>query len=328
MIGILGAAKIAPSAIIAPCAKYPDVRVRAVAARSLDRARSFAAEHGIPEALDDYEALVRHPEIDLIYNALPPVRHADLSIAALEAGKAVLCEKPFAMNALEAEAMVDAAARIGRVLIEAFHYRYHPVFRTVLDWVHSGRIGQVRSIDAVFCVPIADRPGELRHDPALGGGALMDLGCYPLHWIRTILASEPSVHTAEATISTPNLDLAMAATLEGADGARATLTCSMAPDAPIEARLDIKGTAGWIRVQNPLAPQLGYRIETDFGTGPDIHEIDGQGTTYDHQLAAVLDVLAGRSTALTGGADAVANMTLIDGLYRAAGLTPRGATMT
>ncbi|MGF1455151.1 MAG: Gfo/Idh/MocA family protein [Alphaproteobacteria bacterium] len=323
-IGILGAARIAPDAMIAPCRKRSDVSIVAVAARSLDRARHFAGTHGIALALDDYDALVRHPAIDLVYNALPPVRHADLSIAALQAGKAVLCEKPFAMNAGEAETMVAAARRSGGILIEAFHYRYHPVFRAVHGWVRTGRIGTVRRINAVFTVPIADTPGELRHDPRLGGGALMDLGCYPVHWIRTILGAEPVVRRAEATMGKPGLDLAMAADLDGPDGARARVTCSMAPDTPIEARLDIDGTAGSIRVQNPLAPHLGYRVETDFGTGPESHTIDDQHTTYDHQLDAVLEVLAGRTAPLTGGSDALATMALIDGIYRAAGLAPRG----
>lgn len=113
-MGILGAAKIAPKAVIDPVSRRDDCEIVCVAARDGAKARAYADEHSIPEIAESYEALIARPDIDLIYNALPPNRHADLSIAALEAGKAVLCEKPFAMNAAEARAMVDASARTGR----------------------------------------------------------------------------------------------------------------------------------------------------------------------------------------------------------------------
>ncbi len=170
-IGILGAARIAPAAVISPAARRKDCQIVAIAARDRGRATAFATAHAIPAVHDSYEDLIADPAIDLVYNALPPNRHADLTIAALEAGKHVLCEKPFAMNAREARQMVDAATRSGRHLIEAFHYRFHPAFVDALDKIRTGTIGAIKDIDAEFSAEIAYRRDELRHRPDLGGGA-------------------------------------------------------------------------------------------------------------------------------------------------------------
>ena len=174
-VGILGAAKIAPAALIEPARSMPEVQVAAVAARDLSRAQAYATTNGIPAAYDSYDALLARPDIDAIYNALPPSRHADLTIAALRAGKHVLCEKPFAMNAAEARAMVDAGTQSGRVLMEAFHYRYHPLFGALLDTVRSGQLGRLESIAATFVVPIPARDGELRFDAGANEASASDL---------------------------------------------------------------------------------------------------------------------------------------------------------
>lgn len=197
-IGVLGAAKIAPKAIIDPAAKRGDCTVSAVACRDGARGAEFAQACGVASVETDYEALVLREDVDLVYNALPPNRHADLTIAALKAGKAVLCEKPFAMNAAEARAMVAAGRETGRALVEAFHYRFHPAFRHALALLRDGAIGAVQRIDASFSIAIPYKEGELRHTLALGGGSLMDLGCYPLHWARTIAGGEPRIASASA----------------------------------------------------------------------------------------------------------------------------------
>ncbi|WBM79998.1 Gfo/Idh/MocA family oxidoreductase [Cryobacterium breve] len=126
-IGILGAAGIAPAAIIRPARRRTDVVIAAVASRRASAAAAYALEHGIERSYGDYRALLADPDIDLVYVALPPSEHAEWSIAALEAGKDVLCEKPFAMNATEAGRMRRVAAETGQRLIEAFHDRYHPL---------------------------------------------------------------------------------------------------------------------------------------------------------------------------------------------------------
>jgi len=145
-IGILGAARIAPMALIRPAKQVPEAAIVAVAARDPARAHKFAAKHGIARVADSYAALIADPEIDAIYNPLPNSLHAEWSIKALEAGKDVLCEKPLASNAEEAQAMADAAVRCQRFLGEAFHYRYHPLAARMKAIVESGALGSVQHI--------------------------------------------------------------------------------------------------------------------------------------------------------------------------------------
>ena len=318
-MGILGAAKIAPQALIEPARRRDDCQVICVAARDGDRASAYARQQGIPESLGSYEALIAHPGIDLIYNALPPHRHADLTIAALEGGKAVLCEKPFAMNAHEARAMTDAAKRTGRPLLEAFHYRFHPMFDEILTQLRNGAIGKLCAIKAEFSVAIKNRPGELRHDPALGGGALMDLGCYALHWARTVAGSEPRVTLATSKLSEQGVDLVTTAQLEFEGGVTAHVRTSMAPGQRFKALLAIQGTEGILVARNPLHPHRGHSITIRKGLSIRRNTAPGE-TTYDHQLAHMIDVLKTNAPPLTGGADAVANMALIDAVYAAAGV--------
>jgi predicted dehydrogenase len=322
-IGILGAAKIAPAAIIKPANLRDDCEVVAVAARSPERARLYAAEHGIPHIADSYEDLIARSDIDLIYNALPPHRHANLSNASLEAGKAVLCEKPFAMNADEARQMVDASQRTGRPLLEAFHYRFHPAFQRVFDIVRGGRLGTIRCVEAAFDVTIPYRPGELRHTLEVGGGALMDLGCYPVHWVRTLVGREPEIVSAASQCDNPGVDISMEAELRFPSGETASIHSSMAPNTKFNAWIRVDGSEGHLEIVNPIHPHRGHTITTIINGASRTLTAPGQ-TTYDHQLAHVMDVLAGRAQPLTGGRDALANMAAIDAIYRAAGLSPRG----
>jgi predicted dehydrogenase len=322
-IGILGAARIAPAAMIAPAAARDDCRVVAVAARGRGRARAFATAHSIGRVIASYEALVTDPGIDLVYNALPPHRHADLTMAALAAGKAVLCEKPFAMNAGEAAAMAAAAARHGRPLIEAFHYRFHPMFVQAQAQVQAGVIGKVQHVAAAFSVPIPYRAGELRHTLNVGGGATMDLGCYPVHWARTLIGGAARVIKAEAVLQGAGIDGQMTAQLAFDNGATATVMCDMREGVKIAAFAHVTGSGGDMRLINPLQPAHGAAIKLNIG-GVHSEDVFGGETTYVHQLAHVMDVLAGRAAQVTGGTDAVDTMRIIDDIYRAAGMHPRG----
>src|SRR5881296_1757159 len=152
--GILGAARIAPMALVKPARRVPEATVLAVAARDPERARRFAARHGIPRVHQSYDALLADPEIDAVYNPLPNALHAPWTIRALAAGKHVLCEKPFAASVAEARSMAEAATRAGRVLMEAFHYRYHPLFARLRAIIGLGELGTVRHLEAHFCIPI------------------------------------------------------------------------------------------------------------------------------------------------------------------------------
>lgn len=298
----------------------PGVSVVAVAASNVDKAQAFASEHGIKGVSASYAELIDSPRIDAIYNALPPNLHEPWSIAALCAGKHVLCEKPFAMNAIQARRMVEAADAAERVLLEAFHYRFHPYFKRTLDLLADDAIGGIRHIEARFDVRIPYSPSEFRHDPALGGGALMDLGCYPVHWVRTLMGSEPRVVQAECERSESGVDVMTRASLSFANGATATVMTAMGEDArePHYARVLIEGDKGRITLENPIAPHNGNMIIVDTDEMAYDETIAG-ATTYFYQLAHFVAAVENSETPLTGGDDAINNMQLIDSIYAAAG---------
>ena len=320
-IGLLGASRISRGAIIEPAAKIDGVEVSCVAARDPDRAAEFANEHGIPHVEQDYESLLASDKVDLVYNGLPPSGHASWSIAALEAGKHVLCEKPFAKNADEAQAMVDAADKTGNVLVEAFHHRYHPAWIRTVELAREGAIGDVRSLSGRFNYPIPFEPGEIRYIPELGGGALMDLGCYPVHWARSVVGAEPEVISAYATRHESGVDTSMEAKLRFPGGVVATVECSMSGDLPeeLDVGLEVEGDAGKLIMTNPLVPHVGSEVIVE-SEGDMVREEFAGKSTYYHQLAHTAKVLRGEVEPLTGGADAVGNMRVLDEAYSLAGI--------
>ncbi len=314
-IGLLGASKIARTAIIAPAREDSRFVVTAVAARDPARARAYADEHGIASVAETYEAVINRDDVDVIYNGLPPAGHAHWSIAALEAGKAVLCEKPFARNAGEARAMVEAATATGRPLLEAFHYRFHAVMRRALDMVRGGALGKLRSGTAAFNVSIPKSPDELRWRHDLGGGAMMDLGCYPLHAMRTLIRAEPEIASAHGRFE-DGADASMSAELVFPGGVDVSISCSMVLAKPI-ARLSLAGERGRLEIKNFIAPQAGCLFTTLIDGETTAQPTDGP-STYSAQLDHLHDVLTGAAQPLTGGADAIATMTAIDAIYGAA----------
>jgi predicted dehydrogenase len=317
-IGLLGASKIAPRAVIEPSRARSDVEIVVVGARDAARARAYADEHGVAQVSDSYAALVERDDIDLVYIALPPAAHLEWTRAAVAAGKAVLCEKPFAMDGAQARAMVLAAEQAGRPLIEAYHYRFHAVIRRAEALLAEGAIGPIVSAKAYFSVPIAKTPTELRWIRAQGGGGLMDLGCYPLHALRTLLKREPTVVSAAGAFE-DGVDVAIDAKLDFG-GVPAEMSCSMRPER-VGARLTLTGERGQIEIVNFVAPQMGGRFTvTRDGETEDLGMAGP--TTYAAQLDHVVEVMAGRATPLTGGADAIAQMDAIDAIYAAAGRPP------
>ncbi len=325
--GVLGAARIVNGALIDPARRLPgDAVVSAIAARDVARARVYAAEHGIATVHSTYDAVIDDPELDAIYVPTPAALHAHWTLRALDAGKHVLCEKPFTSNAAEARRVADTAARAaherGLVCGQAFHWRHHPLAQRVLERLAEGAIGTPRSFDGVFTVPIQN-PADIRYDLALGGGATMDLGCYPLHWLRTFAGETPVVTEARAQEGPAGVDVAMEATLAFPGGARGTMRCAMTTDSAFFAGVVIEGDRGTLRILNPLAPHRGHQLafETDRGTHTETVAGD---TTYTHQLRAFVAAARGESPFPTDAADAVLDMQLIDATYRAAGLSPRG----
>jgi len=321
-IGILGAARIAPTALVKPASASSDVEVVAVAARSADRAQAFASRHGIPRAYAGYEDLLADPDINAVYNPLPNGLHGRWTRAALSAGKHVLCEKPFTANAAEAREIADLAAESDRVVMEAFHYRYHPLALRVEEIVASGELGTLERVETALCFPLP-KFSDIRYDYHLAGGALMDAGCYAVHMARTFGGGEtPSVVSASAKLRSPRVDRAMTAELKFPSGHTGRVTCSMWSSSILKIGAKVTGSKGSISVFNPLAPQAYHRFSVRIG-GARRTEKFPRRASYAYQLDAFAAAVLHGEPVKTSAADAVETMTVIDEIYRAAGLPPR-----
>jgi predicted dehydrogenase len=320
-IGMLGAAKIAPAALIRPARAVPDVEVASVAARDPERARLYADKHGIERVHPTYEALVEDPDIDAVYNPLPNGLHGRWTLAAIAAGKHVLCEKPFTANADEAATVARAGDEAGLVVMEAFHYRHHPLAARMREVVDQGLIGRVRHIEAWMCFPLLNRR-DIRYRLDLAGGATMDAGCYALNMIRFMAGSEPEVDSARAKLSSPGVDRAMVADLSFADGRTARMHTSMWSSSVLRIGLRVTGDGGELRVLNPVAPQHYHRLVVRTPAGKRIEHLAGP-STYQCQLEHFAAAVGAGGPVITTTTDAVANMAVVDAVYAAAGLSVR-----
>ncbi|MGH2727016.1 MAG: Gfo/Idh/MocA family protein [Actinomycetota bacterium] len=324
-IGTLGAARITPHALLKPAHSNSEADVVAVAARDPARARAFAGKHRIPRVHNSYEELLADPDVDAVYNPLPNGLHARWTLAAIEAGKHVLCEKPFSANASEAATVAAAAEESGLVVMEAFHYRYHPLAARLQRVVGSGELGPMRHIEAWFCIPLARRD-DIRWRLDLAGGATMDLGCYAIHLIRHLAGDEPSVVRARALLRSPGVDRSMTADLAFRGGSTGRIMVSMLSHRIFSLGARVVGDEGEMRVLNPYGPHLFNRVRVRKSRSRRwrrVHVPRGE-TTYWYQLRAFTDAILRSTPILTPPSDAVANMRVIDAVYRCAGLTPRG----
>ena len=324
-IGVLGAASIASAAIVKPALTVDDVEILSLAARDRGRAQALAAKRGIPKVHGSYDELLADPNINAVYIPLPNSLHGAWTLAALEAGKHVLCEKPFTANAEEAERVAKAANASGLVVMEAFHWRYHPLAMRMVEIVRSGELGTLRRVDASFAFPLLKRV-DIRWQLDLAGGALMDAGCYAIHMVRTLAGTEPEVVGARAKLRSPGVDRAMAVDLEFPDGVRGRAVASMWSSSVLRLMARAEGDAGSMQVFNPLAPHTYHRLVVKTAAGTRRERIAG-GSTYMHQLQAFVAAVRDGAPTLTPPEESVANMRVIDAAYRAAGMEPRvGAT--
>jgi predicted dehydrogenase len=320
-IGILGAARIAPAAVVRPAGANADTVVAAVAAREPERGRAFAREHGIARVFDSYAALIAAPDIDAVYNPLPNGLHGRWTKEALAAGKHVLCEKPFTANAAEAEEIAALAATSDRVVMEAFHYRYHPMTRRAEEIIASGELGELVRVDTAMCFPLP-RFSDIRYDYALAGGALMDAGCYAVHMARVFGGEDPEVVAATAKLRGPHIDRAMSAELRFPSGHTGRVRCSMWSSDLLRIGARVVGERGELRLLNPVAPQLPRRLSVRSEGGRRTEKISRR-STYAYQLDAFVAAVRHGEPVLTSAQDAVATMTVIDAIYAAAGLPLR-----
>ncbi|WP_197509751.1 Gfo/Idh/MocA family protein [Tessaracoccus coleopterorum] len=258
--GILGAAGITPSSLIRPAAANPEVELVAVAARSRSRAEAFAKAHHIGRVEDNYEALLAADDIDAIYIPLPNSEHARWTVAALDAGKHVLVEKPFASNAEEAMRVAARAALSDKVVMEAFHYRHHPLMAEVLGLISDGAIGDLVDVSATFDIQLPDRT-NIRYIHDLAGGATMDLGCYCLHFVRSIVGEEPEVVSGSFRPSPEDdrIDERLTAELRFPGGVTGTISSSLLEEVERQSAT-ITGTLGRIRVEGFVKPHEGNSV--------------------------------------------------------------------
>jgi len=325
-IGVLGAARIADLAIVQP-ARLTGHRLVAVAARDHRRAEDFAQRHGVERALPSYADVLADPEVEAIYNPLANALHGLWNLAAIQAGKPVLSEKPFASNADEARAVRDAAAAAHVTVMEGFHYLYHPVTRRLHELLNSGELGQLRAVETDLFMPAPD-DGDPRWSHELAGGALMDLGCYCLHAHRFLApwaGGPPRLAAARAgeRAGHPGVDEWVDADLEFPAGATGRVRCNMAAGHR-RYHCRIVGSRGEAVALNFVEPHQDDRIVVTTAAGTRTEEL-GRRSSYTYQLEAFAAHLRQGTPLPTDADDALVNMQLIDDCYRAAGLSPRPA---
>lgn len=316
--GVLSTAKIARVHVVPALQAAPGHEVVAVGSRDLDRATAWADDLGVATAHDSYEALLADAGVDVVYNPLPNHLHVDWSIAALEAGKHVLCEKPLGLDTADAQRLVDAAAaHPDLVCMEAFMYRFHPQWIATRDAVRSGRIGELRSIQTWFSY-FNDDPENVRNKPEWGGGALLDIGCYPISQARWLFGGPPVRVSAlierDPRYGTDRLTSAM---LDFGEGRSATFT--VATQLHGHQRAQIQGTTGRIEVDIPVnAPADRATAVTVVSGGDTDVTLHGPADQYGLQGDAMARAIAGDRDAATPLADAIENMRVIDAVFASA----------
>jgi len=292
----------------------PDAEVVAVGSRHAATAEEFAARHGIPRAHGSYEALFEDAGVDVVYIASPHSRHHDMTIAALRAGRHVLCEKAFAVNTSQAREMIDTAKSENRFLMEAMWSWFMPAWQVLRERIDGGAIGEVRLVEASFGLPVFDEDGRLRRAD-LTGGALLDLGIYPLALARYLLG-EPSEVRALGDLTSEGVDAVTAGVLSFPSGAIASFGTTMEGLTDHHAR--IVGTEGWITVDAPFWHPDGLEIS---GQG-ETERIDRPNQGLAHEASHVIEqIRAGRvESDVVSWADTLANMELMDEIRRQVGV--------
>jgi predicted dehydrogenase len=324
-IGVLGAARISEMTLFPP-ARDIGARVVAVAARDRRRAEAYAAEHGIERVADDYAALIADPEVEAVYNPLPNSLHTVWNLAAIEAGKHVLGEKPFASNAREAEQLHRAAqAHPELVVFDGLHYRYHPVFQRLQEIVRSGEIGEVQQVRAVMTVPVPD-VSDIRWSWPLAGGSMMDLGIYCIDVIHTLsadlggLPKLTSATTGHLDGTHPHIDSWSELSYELPNGGSAVAEMNLI--GPQHFVITVVGSRGTAHQAN-----LSY-VHTDdrvlvFTAGTSRVEELGRTSSFIYQMRAFESAIRDKTPYPTNTEQALLDLGAVDAAYEMAGLPPR-----
>jgi predicted dehydrogenase len=324
--GIMSTADIGVRKVIPGIRKAARCEVVAIASRDGATARAVAERLGIPTAHDSYEALLDDPAVDAVYIPLPNHLHAEWSIAALRAGKHVLCEKPLAMTAADAQRMVDVAHETGRHLMEAFMYRHHPTWVAAMDLVENGRIGELTAVQSWFSY-FNDDAANIRNVLDYGGGALFDIGCYSINLSRMVFGGEPTrVQASLRRDAASGVDVLTSGLLDF-DRGIATFTCSMRSES--DQRVDIYGTTGRVSIEIPfnIPPDRPTRVFVTAGGDPPVApatEVIEFPTTDPYTVEAerfAAAILDGGPTPVPPE-DAVANLRVIERIFAVADHAP------
>ncbi|MGO9044480.1 MAG: Gfo/Idh/MocA family protein [Mycobacterium sp.] len=321
-IGILGASRFAPMILIKPARNHDEVVVAAVADRDVSHARAFASKHGIARVHENHDALIADPDLDAVYIVLPNSLHGRWTRAALAASKHVLCEKPFMANAAEAREIAKLAAASDRVVMEAIQYRYHPMTLRVEQIIDSGELGKLEFVDVALCVLLPKRSNANVYDYSLAGGAVMDAGVYAVDMLRTFGGSTPDVVSAQAKLSGPELDRAMTAELRFTSWLTGRVHCALWSSSLFRASVKLVGDRGELRVLSPAAPHLFHRLSVRSADSKRVERFPAR-SSFAYQLDAFAAAVLRGEPVKTTPEDAVENMSVIDAIYRAAGLSLR-----
>ncbi len=313
--GILSTADIAVRKVIPALQKSALVEVSAIASRDLARAQAVAEQLRIPHAYGSYEELLASPEVDVVYNPLPNHLHVPWSLRAIEAGKHVLCEKPIGLSVEEGEQLLEAArGRPDLKVMEAFMYRFHPQWLELRRIVDEGGVGDLRTIQSFFSY-FNDDPDNIRNDPDLGGGGLMDIGCYNISLSRFVFRAEPRRVISSVEFD-PDLGVdRLASALLEFEGGTSTFTCGTQL-APYQA-VHVFGTEGRVSLEIPFnAPQDGpTRLRHQRG-GETVERVFDRVDQYTLQGDALSRAVQDGSPVPTPLVDAVANMRVIEAVFR------------
>ena len=302
----------------------------AVGSRDAGKAEKFAAKHGVAAHHGTYESMLADRNVEAVYNSLPNSLHHEWTIKALRAGKHVLCEKPFAVNRRESREMFDEARRAGKMLVEAFMYRSHPLTHAVLAAVRGGAIGEVRIIRTSFCYRTTRIDGNVRFDPSLAGGGLMDVGCYCINFSRLIAGEEPVAVHATARRHSSGVDDVAVGTMTFPSGVLASFTCGMSVQADNTAY--VCGTDGYIEIPIPWKPpvkQAVYviargtppRMDQQKAAAPqppprDTHHVDSPSSLYGLEADDFAASVQDGKTPFVTEADTLGNMAVLDEMRR------------
>ncbi len=274
-------------------ARIPDAKLVAVGSRNLERARAFADQYGADHAAGSYAGTFDGPRIDAVYIATRHVSHRELTLLCLERGIAVLCEKPLGMNLVEVEEMITAARHHGTYLMEALWSRFLPHTRAALELIDNGEIGEVESLRADFGFRGPDDPASRLWDPALGGGALLDIGIYPV-WLAQVVFGPPEAIAATARLTERGVDAELEVTLTHAGGRLAHCHATLLGRTKTEAL--IHGTTASLHLHSRFHEPSAFSILTGKNDPPQNHYFPNEANGYRYEAEAVMaDVRAGKT---------------------------------